>query len=49
MCGKEHLALIEKHVQKSSGSFEELIEGLCGWSAEDSGSGCCELKFEVEI
>lgn len=47
--GKETLTQIEKHVQKSCGPFEELIEVLCGWNAEDIGTGCGEIKLEVEL
>lgn len=48
--GKELLTHVDnKHVQKSCGPFEELIEGLCGWNARDTGAECCEVKIEVEI
>lgn len=40
---------MNKHVQMSCGSFEELIEDLCGWSAEDIGIEFCEIKLKVEI
>lgn len=40
---------MDKHVQKSCGPFEEWIEDLRGWSAEDIGAECCEIKVKVKI
>ena len=30
------LTWMEKHVQRSGGPSEGLIEGLCGWGAEEA-------------
>lgn len=35
-------------MQMSCGSFEKLIENLCGWSTDNIGTECCEIKLEVE-
>lgn len=40
---------MNKRVQMSCGSFEELIEDLCDWSAEDIGIEFCEIKLKLEI
>lgn len=36
-------------MQMSCGSFEKLIENLCGWSTDNIRTECCEIKLEVEI